>query len=69
MSELSFFLCPTSLALMEVGPREKITLEVGAIYAEVILLNGVLYGAIAFIVLGAVEFLKKNGKRRETRVS
>ena len=62
LSELTFFLCPSSFVLMEVGPRESISLQVAGIYAEVILINGALYGAITFLVLKLAGLLKKKAR-------
>lgn len=51
LSGLTLLLCPPSFVLMEVGPKEAITREVGMLYAEVILSNGMLYGLVTSVGL------------------
>ena len=44
---------------MEVGPREAITREVAALYAEVILMNGVLYGLVVSVGIALFRTMSK----------
>ena len=62
LSGLTLVLCPSSFVLMEVGPRERITPQVAAIYGEVILLNGALYGLITFLGANLVGILRSAAK-------
>ena len=65
LSSLSFFLCPSSFVLMEVGPRERITFQIALLYGEVIILNGLLYGTLTFIVLTIVRLSHRTRKPQE----
>ena len=59
LSGLSLLLCPPGFVLMEVGPREAITREVAALYAEVILMNGVLYGLVVSVGIALFRTMSK----------
>jgi putative effector of murein hydrolase LrgA (UPF0299 family) len=63
LSSVSLILCPTSLVLMEVGPREAISGEVAALYATVIVANGLVYGIIALLAVAIFRVSKRFGKQ------
>lgn len=64
LSGLTLLLCPPSFVMMEVGPREPITGELAALYAEVILANGVLYGTVTLALLGIVKLSDRTPSER-----
>ncbi len=63
-SGVTLVLCPTSFVLMEVGPRETISGEVAALYAEVIVANGVVYGIIAMLAVSISRVSKRFGTQK-----
>jgi hypothetical protein len=65
MSGLTLLLCPSSFVLMEVGPREAITSEVAMLYAEVILMNGMLYGLLISLGVALLRVMKKSANGTE----
>ena len=66
LSGLTLLLCPPSFVLMEVGPREAITSEVAMLYAEVILLNGMLYGLVISLAAALFKAVEKLAKGTES---
>src|SRR5438552_533530 len=58
-SSVTLLLCPPSFVLMEVGPREAITREVAVVYAEVILMNGILYGLVVSVGIALFRLIGK----------
>jgi hypothetical protein len=64
-SDISNYLCPSSLLLMDVGPREPLGIVLVISYVIVILLNGLLY---ALVVVAFGKLAKVFGKLGVNRV-
>lgn len=65
-SDITLFLWPSSLMLMEVDPLAPLNLERSILYATAILLNGAWYSLIAAVILRIGRAFGKANAKRES---
>jgi hypothetical protein len=58
-SGIASFLWPSSMLMMDVGPREPLSLMLASSYLSVIVLNGALYAMVVAIPFGIVRALSR----------